>query len=166
MVSLVVFNTSQGWMGIIGSSLGLKEIILPQKSKQKLLSHFGDNHYHLLENDFSAFSNLPQRLRRYLGGELINFTDTLDLAGTTAFQQSVWRITQNIPYGKTRSYSWISDQLGYAGKAARAVGQALGKNPLPIVIPCHRVISADGSLGGFTGGLELKNLLLNLESAQ
>jgi methylated-DNA-[protein]-cysteine S-methyltransferase len=69
-----------------------------------------------------------------------------------------------IPYGETRSYGWVADKLDLP-KAARGVGQALARNPLPIVIPCHRVISGNGSLGGFSGGVEIKELLLRLEEA-
>ncbi len=163
MLSLVLFDTCLGWMGIISSSLGLKKIILPQKSKEAVLLQVRD-HYNLInEIDFAISSDLPQRLRRYLTGEPINFSDKLDLRDTTFFQQRVWKTTKAIPYGDTRSYAWVAGQLGY-DKAARAAGQALGKNPLPIIIPCHRVISSDGNLGGFGGGLELKKHLLRLEA--
>ena len=73
-------------------------------------------------------------------------------------------MVRTIPYGETRSYGWVASHLGLP-KAARAVGQALGRNPLPIIIPCHRVISSDGGLGGFGGGLGLKESLLRLERA-
>jgi len=75
----------------------------------------------------------------------------------------VWQATRLIPYGETRSYLWVAVQIGKPG-AARAVGQALGRNPLPVIVPCHRVIAADGGLGGFTGGLEMKRRLLELET--
>jgi methylated-DNA-[protein]-cysteine S-methyltransferase len=76
----------------------------------------------------------------------------------------VWEITRLIPYGETRSYAWVAEQIGQP-RAVRAVGQALGKNPLPIIIPCHRVITSNGKLGGFGGGLEMKKRLLSLEAA-
>ncbi len=164
MLNLVLFNTNLGWMGITSSSKGLREIILPQKSREEVLSQIKGTYCRITENDLAAFKNLVRRLVRYLAGEPMSFSDSVDLEGTTVFQQRVWRITQTIPYGETVSYSWVSEQLDYKEKAARAVGQALGKNPLPIIIPCHRVISADGGLGGFTGGLELKRFLLHLES--
>ena len=88
----------------------------------------------------------------------------LDLGDITRFQQSVWQVVRTIPYGETRSYGWVADKLGLP-KAARGVGQALARNPLPIVIPCHRVIGNNGSLGGFGGGVEVKEFLLRLERA-
>lgn len=86
----------------------------------------------------------------------------LDLTKGTAFQQSVWRALQNIPTGQTRSYGQIAAALGRP-TAARAVGSACGANPLPLLIPCHRVLAAGGRLGGFSGGLEWKILLLECE---
>ena len=86
----------------------------------------------------------------------------LDIYGTP-FQQSVWTLLQDIPYGETRSYAQIAAALGRP-KAVRAVGQANGANPLPIIIPCHRVIQTDGSLGGYGGGLAIKRALLALET--
>jgi methylated-DNA-[protein]-cysteine S-methyltransferase len=163
-VKLVLFNTDLGWMGIVGSSKGLKKIILPQKSRTKILSQINGSCHRLTDNNLNAFQYLPERIIHYLKGEPLSFFDILDLEDTTNFQQRVWHITRTIPYSKTASYSWISEQLNYDKKASRAVGQALGKNPLPIIIPCHRVISASGGLGGFGGGLELKKFLLKLES--
>ena len=94
----------------------------------------------------------------------MDFPDKLDLARATRFQQDVWQITRTIPYGETRSYAWVAGQLGLP-MAVRAVGQALARNPLPIIIPCHRVVGSHGGLGGFRGGLEMKRHLLNLEVA-
>jgi len=76
----------------------------------------------------------------------------------------VWQLTRLIPYGETRSYTWVAEQLGKAG-AVRAVGQALARNPLPIIVPCHRVVAKDGKLGGYSGGVEKKDYLLRLESS-
>jgi O-6-methylguanine DNA methyltransferase len=101
----------------------------------------------------------------YLEGKLKKFTVKLDLRGTTPFQRKVWRATSKIPYGQVRSYAWIADRLGDPN-SARAVGNALGKNPIPIFIPCHRVVGAHGGLGGFSAGLSFKRWLLSLESGQ
>jgi methylated-DNA-[protein]-cysteine S-methyltransferase len=86
----------------------------------------------------------------------------VDLSSGTAFQRKVWRALTKIPYGQTRSYAWVARAIG-APKALRAVGTACGANPVPLIIPCHRVIASDGSLGGFGGGLRLKRRLLRLE---
>jgi O-6-methylguanine DNA methyltransferase len=112
----------------------------------------------------SALSDVVDRLLRYFKGYKVSFPDELDLSDATDFQRRVWEVTRRIPYGETRSYTWVAEHAGNL-KAVRAVGQALGANPLPIVIPCHRVLKRDGGLGGYTGGLELKRYLLWLEAS-
>jgi len=86
----------------------------------------------------------------------------LDLSNYTEFQRAVWRVVQTIPEGKTRSYGWVARKIGHP-RAARAVGQALKRNPYPGFIPCHRVIKSDGSLGGFSKGTDLKAKLIKRE---
>lgn len=86
----------------------------------------------------------------------------LDLACATPFQAKVWKELQRIPRGKTRSYAEVARAIGHP-KAARAVGTACGANPIPLIIPCHRVIASDGTLGGFSGGLDWKRRLLAIE---
>jgi methylated-DNA-[protein]-cysteine S-methyltransferase len=105
-----------------------------------------------------------RQLREYFAGERQEFDLPL-AAGGTQFQQQVWSALQAIPFGERRSYRDIAEGIGNA-KAVRAVGAANGKNPIPIVVPCHRVVGSDGSLTGFAGGLEAKRMLLELESAQ
>jgi methylated-DNA-[protein]-cysteine S-methyltransferase len=104
-----------------------------------------------------------RQLRAYFAGRLREFDLPLDLQGT-AFQLSVWRELERIPYGETRSYSQIAAAIG-APQSVRAVGAANGANPIPIVVPCHRVIGAGGKLVGYGGGLPLKKRLLELEGA-
>jgi O-6-methylguanine DNA methyltransferase len=101
-------------------------------------------------------------VRSYFSGHRVAFTNKLDLSPATAFQRRVWEITKLIPYGETRSYSWVAEQLGRA-EAVRAVGRALARNPLPIIIPCHRVVAKDG-VGGYSGGVEMKKYLIWLET--
>jgi len=103
-----------------------------------------------------------EQLRAYFAGELREFDLALDMQGT-AFQQEVWRELCSIPYGATRSYGFVAQAIGRP-KAVRAVGAANGQNPVPIVVPCHRVIGAGGGLTGFGGGLPLKKFLLDLEA--
>jgi O-6-methylguanine DNA methyltransferase len=101
------------------------------------------------------------QLHGYLRGELREFSVGLDLRGTP-FQRRVWSMLTEIPYGQTVAYAEIASRIG-SPNALRAVGQAVGANPVPIVVPCHRVVGKDGHLVGFGGGLPLKERLLNLE---
>lgn len=109
----------------------------------------------------SAFGQARRELEEYFAGRRREFTVPVRPRGTP-FQLAVWSALRTIPYGSTRSYRDIAEQIGRA-KATRAVGMANGSNPLPIVVPCHRVIGANGSLTGFGGGIETKRFLLELE---
>jgi methylated-DNA-[protein]-cysteine S-methyltransferase len=110
----------------------------------------------------AAFGDLSEQLRAYFEGKLRSFDLPLHPEGTP-FQRDVWRALQSIPYGQTRSYADIAREIARP-KAVRAVGAANGANPLPIVVPCHRVIGSNGSLTGFGGGIAVKQQLLALES--
>ena len=103
-------------------------------------------------------------LKEYFEGKRISFSVKLDPAGTD-FQNQVWRALSEIPFGETRSYGEIARRIGNPG-AVRAVGAANGRNPLSIIVPCHRVIGASGKLTGFAGGLEIKEQLLSLERGE
>ena len=105
-----------------------------------------------------------ERLKVYFSGHRITFPDKFDLSQATHFQREVWEKTRFIPYGETKSYAWVAEQIKKP-RAVRAVGQALGKNPLPIIVPCHRVVASGGKLGGFGGGVEMKRYLLSLEAS-
>jgi len=157
------FETKFGWMGLVGSTAGLRRILWPQSSPETVLQLIAQDSPGAIA-DPTPFGNLPDRLRRYFTGEQVAFADELDMAGTTPFSSAVWQATRLIPYGETRSYSWIAQQMGRP-EAWRAVGQALARNPFPIVVPCHRVLGKDGSLCGFSGGLEMKKRLLKIESS-
>ena len=110
-----------------------------------------------------AIVEATRQLRAYFSGSLRNFDLPLDLRGTP-FQLKVWSALEGIPHGETRSYLQIATGIG-AEKAVRAVGAANGANPIPIVVPCHRVIGSGGKLVGYGGGLPLKKRLLILEGA-
>ena len=114
-----------------------------------------------VEND-AFFMETRRQLSAYFAGELKEFSLTLAPRGTE-FQLTVLEALQCIPYGETRSYGELARDIGRP-KASRAVGAANGRNPLPIVIPCHRVIGSNGTLTGFGGGLEVKQFLLDLEN--
>lgn len=112
-------------------------------------------------SDPAGFEAVTEQLRGYFAGELTEFDLTLAPEGTP-FQQRVWRALREIPYGETESYGGLAARIGAPG-AARAVGLANGRNPISIVVPCHRVVGASGSLTGYGGGLERKQQLLDLE---
>jgi methylated-DNA-[protein]-cysteine S-methyltransferase len=114
--------------------------------------------------DRAGFSDVIEQLHAYFAGELTRFDLALDLHGTE-FQRRVWQALLEIPYGETRSYGELAEHVGSPG-ASRAVGLANGRNPIAIIVPCHRVIGADGSLTGYGGGLERKETLLALERGQ
>ncbi len=105
---------------------------------------------------------IEKQITEYLNGKRKKFELRFDPKGTI-FQKKVWRVISKIPYGHTASYQTLA-QLIKNPKAVRAVGTACGKNPYPILIPCHRVVSSNGSLGGYSGGLAIKKYLLQLES--
>jgi len=109
------------------------------------------------------FGEVTRQLAAYFDGSLTEFTLPFALNGT-GFQEQVWHLLETIPFGQTRTYGWMAEQLKDRNKS-RAVGAANGANPLPIVLPCHRVIGADGSLTGFGGGVETKRWLLDHEGA-
>ena len=105
------------------------------------------------------------QLERYFAGCARELAGPLDFPAGTAFQQTVWRAMRAIPYGETRSYGWLAGQAG-SPRAARAVGRAAGANPVPIFCPCHRVVRSDGSAGGFSAGIGIKQFLLRLEGGR
>lgn len=112
----------------------------------------------------TSFADAKAQLREYFAGARAAFDLTLVMRGTP-FERRVWRALSDIPYGTTLSYGELARRIGEPS-AARAVGLANGRNPISIIVPCHRVIGADGTLTGYGGGLERKRLLLELESGQ
>jgi methylated-DNA-[protein]-cysteine S-methyltransferase len=114
------------------------------------------------ERSERGFEEVGRQLAEYFAGERTSFDLALDLDGTE-FQQRVWRALLDIPYGETSSYGELAGRIGAPG-AARAVGLANGQNPIAVIVPCHRVIGANGTLTGYGGGLERKRLLLDLEA--
>ena len=112
--------------------------------------------------DDAAFDDVTRQLAEYFAGERTGFDVELNPSGTP-FQLQVWAALRTIPYGEVRTYGQIAQQVGQPG-AARAVGLANGRNPISIIVPCHRVIGTSGALTGYGGGLERKRHLLDLES--
>ncbi len=158
-----ILNTELGWLGLMASARGLCCLTLPQPSAPVARRLLGDRVSQATRSP-GLFGNLAKRLRAYFSGCQVVFADELDLSGATPFQCQVWQVTRCIPCGETRSYLWVAGQMGRPG-AVRAVGQALGRNPLPVIVPCHRVVGRDGRLGGYRGGTEMKQHLLHLEAS-
>jgi len=160
----IVFKTDMGWVGILASIRGLLAATLPQPTAAEARELLGARVDEATSSP-DAFNNLAERFKEYYSGRKVAFPDKLDLTGATPFQRAVWTAAQRISYGETRSYRWVAEQISNP-QAARAVGQALSRNPLAIIVPCHRVVASDGGLGGFGGGLNMKRHLLRLEGGQ
>lgn len=152
-MEFLVFDTPLGQMALTEESGALTRLFLPGEGIPRLVSR-----------ETPLLSKGRDEILAYLRGERRSFDLPLDPMGTP-FQQAVWAELRRIPYGETRSYAQVAAGIGKP-KAVRAVGQANHRNPLPIFIPCHRVIGASGKLTGYGGGLDLKEKLLELEGAR
>ena len=146
-----VVDSPIGPLGLVASDVGLRAVVFDGRSIGA-------------EGESPILSEAARQFEAYFAGELLRFDLPLELHGTE-FQRRCWLALGSIPYGQTVSYGEQARRLGLGSDAARAVGAANGRNPLPIVLPCHRVIGADGSLTGFGGGLHVKHFLLEHEGA-
>jgi len=155
--------TAFGWVAIAASTQGLVAVSLPQADETTSIQEILARCPQAQPGLSPLLLQLQNKLQRYFQGEPVTFEEPLDFRGTTAFQQRVWLATRAIPRGQTRTYGQLAAQVG-SPKAARAVGQALARNPWPVIVPCHRVVGHDGQLTGFGGGLEMKQRLLALET--
>lgn len=146
-----------GTLTLVGDEQGLRNIVFPNT-----------HHPIIIRGDWKKkpefFAQVKAQLRAYFQGELKQFDLALSPVGTP-FQLKVWQALRTIRYGELVSYKTLAEAIGNP-KAVRAVGGAIGKNPLPIVVPCHRCIGSDGSLTGFGGGLETKQRLIDLERSR
>jgi len=189
-IKRAVFVTPLGWVGVAASERGICMVVLPKKNKKEVEQEFAEFSN---EGGECRNSNYPRSLfftgrdlgvsplakggervvdrilakalkllKRYFSGARVSFDLPLDMRYYTAFQQAVWKATAEISHGETQSYAWIAKRVKNP-KATRAVGQAMGANPIPIIVPCHRVISSAGKLGGFSAGVGMKKKLLELE---
>ena len=144
-------DTSLGILTLEASERGLRSVRFPNRP-QPIKGRMTSN---------SVIKLAKRELNAYFGSELTRFSVPLDWHGT-AFQESVWQALIAIPYGETVSYADVARAIGRP-RSARPTGGAVGRNPLPIIVPCHRVIGSDHTLTGFTGGLNIKVALLELE---
>ncbi len=156
--SCKVIPSPVGGLRLVASDEGLAAILWD--NDRPVPVHLAD----LVENPVHpTLLSAEKELNEYFSRQRKTFSVALDMRGTH-FQKQVWEALLAIPYGETRSYSQIANQVGNP-KATRAVGAANGQNPIPIIVPCHRVIGANGKLTGFGGGLEMKDQLLALEGS-
>jgi methylated-DNA-[protein]-cysteine S-methyltransferase len=160
-----VFKTKWGWCGLAASARGLKRVIIPWRNSRRDVLAILRAEFPAAREDARALSNAAKSLRKYFAGEQVKFDFPLDLDGLTAFQKNVLAATRKISYGRTLAYGEVAARANRPG-AARAAGTALARNPLPIVIPCHRVLASGGRAGGFSarGGVKTKIALLRLEA--
>lgn len=142
---------------VYASKKGIRKLLINSKSKVK------DTYVVETSPDDQRIFGIASQLEEYFAGKRKTFKIPLDPEGTE-FQKKVWKALSKIKYGHLKSYRDIALAIE-SPKAVRAVGQSNGKNPIPIIVPCHRVINSDGSIGGYSGGIGLKERLINLEMA-
>ncbi len=164
-----VFKTSMGWIGLTATARGIAAVVLPKPTRQAVERDLtGRGGSRTAPTPTTAgreghhIKAAQSAIEAYLKGKSRSFNLPIDLDGQTPFQKKVWQMLQTIPYGRVRSYGWVARKIGKP-RAARAVGAACGANPVPLLVPCHRVGAGDGSRGGFSGGLHNKKRLLKLE---
>jgi O-6-methylguanine DNA methyltransferase len=160
-VHLTAFETQLGWIGQAWTGRGVMAVLLPRPTRAQVLREL-QREFPNGEIRAGAPAEMVRELQEYAAGRQRAFDLPLDLSAVKPFQRAVLKAIGKIPFGETRSYAWVAREVGKP-RAARAIGQALGANPIPIILPCHRVIGSDGSLRGYGGGLPLKKKLLRLE---
>ena len=158
-------ETPLGWIGAIASQRGLRRCTLPQREPEACVDELGAD-FDIAVAAPKRFGELSAMLERYFadGSDAFAGID-IDVEDAPSFQRAAWLACRSIPAGETRTYKWLAVRAGSPG-ASRAAGQAMARNRLPIVVPCHRVIGTDGSLRGYGSGitrLDLKRRLLELE---
>jgi methylated-DNA-[protein]-cysteine S-methyltransferase len=164
-VGITTCQTAFGWVGIAWSHQGLVSITLPSSLEADALEQLPPPARTIPDTPRGLdLSGLVGKLQRYFEGQKAVFGEPLDPSIGTGFQRRVWQLTRDIPRGQTRTYGQIARLAGSPG-AARAVGQAMARNPRPIIVPCHRVLGSDGGLTGFGGGVDMKRRMLQLEGA-
>ena len=159
-----MFQCSVGWVVLLGSEKGLRRLSL-KPTPEEAIEEIGQD----LDEatlDASWFQTVQSSVERYLEGNQRAMDEIgLDLDGAPPFFRAAWEACRRIPAGETRSYAWLAAEAG-SPLAVRAAGQAMARNPWPLIIPCHRVIGSDGGLGGYgAGGLRVKAKLLQMEQS-
>jgi methylated-DNA-[protein]-cysteine S-methyltransferase len=164
MVYCTSFDSKVGLVYIASTDKGVCKISLPRQTKRDFIRWLNENFEdsEVVDNK-SRNRDVIDQLNRYFNGRLAKFTCSLDVIGTP-FQTRVWKELTKIPYGTTISYKQLAKRIG-TSRGFQAVGRANAANPLPIILPCHRVLGTDGSLVGYASGIKTKEFLLKLEGA-
>lgn len=158
-----VTRTDLGWVAVLQTEAGVRHITLPKVTPEEALAELGTEEGDLGEENPQALAGLLERLRAFYAGQPVTFEGVpLDLRGRPPFARAVWEHLRLLPRGQVRTYGELARAVGRP-RAARAVGQAMAANPVPPIVPCHRVIGRGGRLTGFGGGLELKARMLQME---
>jgi O-6-methylguanine DNA methyltransferase len=167
MLRYVTFDTELGRFLVAGSDVGLRLVTFgPDLDVEAALADETKDERIMAVEDRIRLRIVVDSIRDYLAGDGRPFEHRLDLSGSTEFNRNVLEVVRSIPYGSLRSYKWVAEQIG-APKATRPVGQALSHNPVPIVVPCHRVVNSDGTIGGYSGGgPDMKRRLIEIETGQ
>ena len=163
----VTFDTELGRFLVAGGDHGLRLVTFgPDLDVEATLASETKGERIMAVEDRIRLRLVVDSIRDYLGGSREPFEHRLDLSGATEFYRNVLEVVRGIPYGTLRSYKWVAQRIG-APRATRPVGQALSHNPVPIVVPCHRVVNSDGSIGGYSGGgPAVKRRLIEIETGQ
>lgn len=160
-----LFQTGWGWIAVVASPLGVRALSLPRATPQEALGAV-ERWLAGARRDASALAPVQERLTAYLEGAPVPLEDIpVDWDDTPLFFRRAWEACRGIPRGQVRTYQWLAEAAGRPG-AVRAAGQAMARNRVPIVVPCHRVVGSDGGLHGYGGGLEMKARLLEMEGVR
>jgi methylated-DNA-[protein]-cysteine S-methyltransferase len=163
-ISYTIFKTGIGWCSVVEHKKELKRIFIGYENRFQLLNHISRKFGNAL-NKTSSMRELIEKIYLYCSGETVSFDGyKLDWSSLTPFQNKVLRAAMKIPYGTISTYGTLAKTIGHP-RSSRAVGNALSKNPFPLIVPCHRIIRGDGKVGGFSagGGKNLKEKLLGME---
>lgn len=164
MIRYALVRTGAGWAGLVEREGRVLGVVLPGRSPKDIRARIASD-WPEAEHDPRILRKLQAAIRDYFAGRRVRFDADADLSDLPTFSRKVLQACREIPYGQTSTYGKLAKRIGQPG-AARAVGQALGRNPIPLIIPCHRVLRSDGELGGFSSqaGPRQKAEMLRLES--
>ena len=167
-VNTDIFETAMGWVAIAASERGIARTSLPEPTLDEALATIADFNCKTDAGSKAPLNRAKNLLIRYCHGEAVSLNDIpIDDSDWTDYTRRAREACRSIPRGETRTYGWLAEQASGSRTSARAAGRAMATNPVPIIVPCHRVIGSDGNLHGFGGsvGLPLKSRLLMMEGA-